>query len=81
MEGAAPFSGPAGKLMRAMRSNPDSLGVAKMYSDFLDCIVISGADAAQSGRIRALGMECLMTGTRIEGPADELRLAREVIDA
>ena len=81
MQGAAPFSGPAGKLLRATGSIPDSYGVAKLYSDFMDCILISEADAALGGRIRALGMDCMTTGTRMAGPADELRLARLVTEA
>ena len=81
MEGAAPFSGPAGKFMKAAGLTPNSYGVAKMYSDFVDCILISRADAALAGRIESLGMEYVMTGTRMEGPRDELRLARRVTEA
>jgi len=81
MEGAAPFSGPAGKLLRATGSVADSYGVAKLYSDFVDCIIISDADVALGEKIRALGMECLTTGTRMRGPSDELRLARVMIEA
>jgi len=76
MEGPAPYSGPAGKLLRGTGTTPDSLAVAGLYSDFVDCIVISERDAPLADRIRALGMECLTTGTRIGGPADGLRLAR-----
>ena len=81
MEGAAPYSGPAGKLLRAIGSLPSSYGVAKLYSDFMDCIVISEADAALRDRIRALGEECLITGTQMKRPSDELRLARAMIEA
>jgi LPPG:FO 2-phospho-L-lactate transferase len=81
MEGSTPFSGPAGKLLRATGSLPDSHGVAMLYSDFTDCIIISETDAVLGERIRALGMECVTTGTRIKGPKDELRLARVMIEA
>jgi len=81
MEGASPFSGPAGKLLKAIGSPPDSYGVARLYSDFGDCVVISEADAALGKKVRALGMECLTTGTRMMGPTDELRLARAMIEA
>jgi LPPG:FO 2-phospho-L-lactate transferase len=76
MEGTAPFSGPAGKLLSATGSLPDSYGVAKLYSDFADCIVISGADVSLKESIRALGMECVTTRTRMKSPTDELRLAK-----
>jgi len=80
MEGGAPFSGPAGKLLRATGSSPDSYGVAKLYSDFMDCIVISETDAALAEKIRALGAECVTASTRIKGRSDELRLARVMIE-
>ena len=80
MEGAAPFSGPAGKLLTATGSRPDSYGVGKLYSDFADCIVISGTDISLKERIQALGMECVTTGTRMKAPRDELRLAKVMIE-
>jgi LPPG:FO 2-phospho-L-lactate transferase len=80
MEGAAPFSGPAGKLLRGIGSSPDSYGVAKEYSDFADCMVISETDGDLGDRIRALGMECVTAGIRMKGPADELRLARVMVE-
>ena len=81
MEGRAPYSGPAGKLMKATGATPDSYGVAKLYSDFMECILIAEGDAHLGGRIRALGMDPLATSTRMEGPSDELRLARKVMKA
>lgn len=81
MEGAVPYSGPAGKLLRATGSLPNSYGVAKLYSDFADCIVISKADAPLREKIQALGMECLTTSTQMKRPTDELRLARMMIEA
>ena len=81
MEGAAPFSGPAGKFLRATGTSPDSYGVARLYSDLADCIVISEADAALGEKVRALGMECVTTGTRMRGLTGELRLARVMIEA
>jgi len=81
MRGSAPFSGPAGALLKATGTSPDSYGVAKMYADFMDCLVISEDDAAMGSRIRALGIDCRTTGTQMEGPRDELRLAKEVTKA
>ena len=81
MVGAAPYSGPAGKLLKAMRSRPDSYGVARLYHDFVDCMVISEDDASLEGKIRALGMECLTADTLMKGPGDELRLAKVVVES
>ena len=80
MEGHSPFSGPAGKLLRATGSLSDSYGVARLYSDFADSLVISETDAALARDIRALGMECKTAGTRMKGLTDELRLARVMIE-
>lgn len=81
MEGAAPYSGPAGKLLRATGSLPNSYGVARLYSDFADCIVISEADAVLRKKVQSLGMECLTADTQMKRPIDELRLARVMIEA
>jgi len=81
MVGKAPFSGPARKLMKATRSRPDSLGVAKLYSAFLDLILISEVDSGLRDEILALGMGCGVTDTRMVDPADELRLAKVLLEA
>jgi LPPG:FO 2-phospho-L-lactate transferase len=81
MAGGAPFSGPAGKLMRATGARVDSLGVAKIYSSFLDEIVISAVDERLRGLIEEEGVRCRLTDTLMRTPADELRLAKEVLEA
>jgi len=81
MVGGAPFSGPAGKLLRATGSVPNSYGVARLYSDFMDCIVISETDVTLAERIRTLGIECMTAATRISGRSDEIRLARVLVRA
>ena len=81
MAGKAPYTGPAGKFMRATGSTPDSLGVAKLYSKFLDCLLIAEEDSPLSPSIEALGIECKPTDTRLGTPGDELRLAKELVRA
>jgi LPPG:FO 2-phospho-L-lactate transferase len=80
MAGKAPFSGPAGKLMNATGSKPDSAGVARLYSKFLDSILISDADVALRGEVESMGVECVTTDIRMSNRADELRLAKELIE-
>ena len=77
----APFSGPAGKLMRSAGVRADSFGVARLYSGFASCLLISEADAAQKPAIEALGVECRPTDTRMAGADGETRVAREVLEA
>ena len=79
MAGEGPFSGPAGKLMGAMGLREDSVGVARLYSKFLDAILISDRDS-KSAEIESLGVKCREADTFMEGPDDEVRLAKEMLD-
>lgn len=80
MKGDAPFSGPAGKLMKAIGSTQDSAGVAGLYQGFLDAILISRLDRGLESAIEAMGVRCVGTDTRISGPRDEVRLAKELLE-
>jgi len=80
MVGSAPYSGPAGKLMRATGSRPDSLGVVKLYSKFLDCIMISESDSRLKAKIESIGVKCVTSDTGLGSPMDEIRLAEELIE-
>ena len=79
MKGGSPFSGPAGKLMKAVGMHPDSAGVARFYSKFLDAIVIDESDSSQVDAISRLGIECHLSETRMGSRDDEARLARELL--
>lgn len=80
MLGGAPFSGPAGKLLKAAGQPPGSRGVAGAYAGFLDALVIHTKDFALKKEIESLGMECILSETKIRSPADETRLARELLE-
>jgi LPPG:FO 2-phospho-L-lactate transferase len=79
MSGSGPFSGPAGKLMKSLGRRPDSVGVARFYSKFLDCILIRNEDSAMRKEIEGLGVKCLTTETSMSTRKDERRLAQELI--
>jgi LPPG:FO 2-phospho-L-lactate transferase len=81
MVGSAPFSGPAAKLMKAAGRSPDSVGVAKMYSDFLDEIIVSRRDRRMADTIEHLGVRCRYSDTRLGSPAAERRIARELLES
>jgi LPPG:FO 2-phospho-L-lactate transferase len=80
MEGRSPFSGPALKLMKATGVRSDSVGVATLYSRFLDRIVISRHDGAMKEEIESMGVSCVESNTRMKTEADEVRLARELVE-
>jgi LPPG:FO 2-phospho-L-lactate transferase len=81
MEGRRPFSGPAAKLLKAGGVRQDSVGVAALYSEFLDAFVISRSDSALRGGIESLGIRCVLSDIQMSSPKDELRLARELLRA
>lgn len=81
MLGRAPFSGPAGKFMAAQKVPPSSMGVAELYSGFLDAMVIAQEDAADAPRIEALGVHCIAANTLMSSSAAENRLAKEALRA
>jgi len=81
MEGTAPFSGPAGKLLKATGTRPDSVGVARLYRNFLDTLLISKNDAVLESAIEACGVRCVLTDTRMSSTEAEVRLAKEVLTA
>ena len=79
MSGRRPISGPAGKFMKALGREADSVGVAGLYSSFLDAIIVSREDEGMRRKIQALGVECEASDTLMRGPDDELRLAKELL--
>ena len=81
MRGSSPFSGPAGKMLRAAGVKPDSAGVAALYARFLDGIIVAEEDSGLEGRIRSLGVRCTFSDTLMRSPADEIRLAWELMHA
>jgi LPPG:FO 2-phospho-L-lactate transferase len=81
MMGEAPFSGPAGKLLKSMGSRRDSVGVARLYASFLDSILIWAKDSRLAPSIESLGVRCVTTDTLMKGNDDEVRLAKEVLAA
>ncbi len=74
--GDKPFSGPAGKFMRAWGYNASSLGVAEIYRDFLDKLIIDEVDAHLKGEIEKLIKDVEITKTIMKNIGDKIMLAR-----
>jgi LPPG:FO 2-phospho-L-lactate transferase len=81
MVGKQPYSGPAGKLMEASGFRQDSVGVAQLYSKFLDAMIIASSDSGLRRKVERLGIGCSVSNTLMGGPEDESRLARELLEA
>ena len=77
--GAAAIAGPAHKLMTACGFEASALGVARIYADFLDTLVIADEDQTQRGAIESLGVKVMTTNIRMAELAAKRRLARELL--
>jgi len=73
ISGNKPFSGPAGKLMGAKGFEVSSRGVAEIYSDFLDILIVDRADRELEGHYN--GIRIVSTDTFMKGKEDALRLS------
>jgi len=78
--GGAPIKGPADKLMRGLGIEVSAFGVAKLYEDFLDCMVVDEVDRELESRIEELGIEVAVTDTVMRTLEDKIRLARFVLE-
>jgi LPPG:FO 2-phospho-L-lactate transferase len=78
--GDRPFSGPAAGLMRAVHMEPNSLGVAKLYADFLKIFFLDQNETPEIiSAIRGMGIECILTNTRIDSEIDKKMIAKELV--
>ena len=72
--------GPADRMLAGLGDEVSAFGVAQLYRDVLDGIVIDASDAALAGRISAeLGLRVLATNTIMRSVDDRERLARETL--
>jgi LPPG:FO 2-phospho-L-lactate transferase len=79
--GDAAVSGPAGILMTAQGFPVSIAGIARMYSDFLDLLVVDNSDAEAAGELRKNGFRVHCTNTIMRSAADKAALAKAVLDA
>ncbi len=75
--GKSPVSGPAGKFMRAKGYEVSPLGVADVYLEFLDVLVVDDADRHLVGKYKSI--EIVATNTIMKTVEDSKRLAEFVL--
>lgn len=78
--GGRALKGPADRMMDSLGHEVSATGVALMYKDVVDAIIIDGTDAAEEPNIKDLGLEVLVTDAVMRVEADRERLAREVLE-
>jgi LPPG:FO 2-phospho-L-lactate transferase len=77
--GGKAIKGPADKMLRDLKLEASSFGVAKFYKDFLDILVIDNKDKVQKDEIEKLGISVVVTDTFMKDLVVKKLLAQTVI--
>jgi LPPG:FO 2-phospho-L-lactate transferase len=72
--------GPTISLMTQLGHEPSAAGVAALYSDFMDAIVLDDADGALVARVRSSGVDAHLAPTLMDTPESRRRLAARVLE-
>jgi len=78
--GGRALRGPADRMLASLGHEASALGVARLYADLLDGLVLDREDEALGPAVEALGLHALVTDTIMRDDADRARLARETLD-
>jgi LPPG:FO 2-phospho-L-lactate transferase len=77
--GGRALKGPADRMLASLGHDSSALGVARLYADLADTIVIDTVDAALAPAIQALGVRAVVADTIMLDDAGRERLARTVL--
>lgn len=72
--------GPAAKLFYDFGLEPSALGIAKLYNDLLDMLVLDSKNIAEVPKIKEIGIKTFVTDIMMNDNNSKIRLASEVID-
>ena len=75
------LKGPAAAMLRTLGHECSALGVARIYADLLDALVLDERDAALAPRVAALGIRPVVTATVMRDLAAKEALARAALRA
>ena len=79
--GSDSVSGPASKFMNALDIDVSSVGVASLYEDFLDNIVIDCKDYDKKSQLNQIVNKVTITNTIMNNLGDKKNLAQIIIDS
>jgi LPPG:FO 2-phospho-L-lactate transferase len=77
----AALKGPADRMMAELGHESSVAGVARLYRDLAQTLVIDDADTANAAAVRDAGMRPVVCDTIMAEPARAARLAQRVLDA
>jgi LPPG:FO 2-phospho-L-lactate transferase len=79
--GGKALKGPAARMLSDLGHETSALGVARLYSDFIDLFVLDDVDAAMAPAIEELGLCVMVTDTIMSSFERKRQLASEVVAA
>jgi LPPG:FO 2-phospho-L-lactate transferase len=79
--GGKALKGPAARMLSDLGHEASALGVARLYSDFIDLFVLDEVDAAMAPAIEELGPRVVVTDTIMNSFERKRQLASEVVAA
>jgi LPPG:FO 2-phospho-L-lactate transferase len=79
--GGKAVKGPADRIMSSLGLEVSVCGVAKLYEDFLDHIVIDVVDAQFTAHLERLGLRVTVTNTMMKNVENSVSLASKVVSA
>lgn len=71
--------GPAAQMLQSLGHEVSALGVARIYREYIDLMVIDEQDAGLAPAIRELGFECHVTDTMMTSDQRKAELAETVV--
>ena len=78
--GGEAVRGPAAKIMRELGHEATCIGVARMYADICDIMVIDEQDAGLASAIGELGLRAVIAPTIMNTEADKVALAKLILE-
>ena len=79
--GGEALKGPAANMMAELGHSADVSGVAELWKDVIDILLIDDADAMHSAAVAQLGVTPFVTDTIMKTPERRARLARATLSA
>ena len=79
--GGEALKGPAAAMLASLGHEVSPVGVARMYADFLDAMVLDERDAALASSVESAGPRAIVAATIMRDLASKEQLARIAIDA
>ncbi|WP_458455624.1 2-phospho-L-lactate transferase [Methanobrevibacter sp.] len=79
--GSDSVSGPASKFMKALGIDVSSVGVASLYDDFLDVMVIDNKDEDKNVEVNQIINKVIVTNTIMNNLDAKINLAKIIIDS